>query len=63
MVRFAVPDGRGELVVVDVIRGDINFDAALIGDFVIFKSDGMPTYTLSNVVDDMAMQVTHVIRN
>lgn len=62
VVRFQVPGDRGDIVINDHVRGDVTFDAATLGDFVIVKSDGMPTYTLSNVVDDTLMRISHVIR-
>jgi len=46
----------------DLIRGDITFPGSEITDFVIFKSDGFPTYNLAVVVDDILMEITHVIR-
>lgn len=46
----------------DIIRGDIKFDTNLLDDKVLFKSDGMPTYHLANIVDDHLMQTSHVIR-
>ncbi|WP_438961182.1 glutamate--tRNA ligase [Nonlabens sp.] len=46
----------------DEIRKGIEIDTALIDDKVLFKSDGMPTYHLANVVDDHEMKITHVIR-
>lgn len=60
-VRFAVPQG-GPIVVEDVVRGEVSFAAEQIGDFIIQKSDGMPTYHFAVVVDDELMGVTHVIR-
>ena len=59
-VRFKAPDG--EIVVDDLTRGKITFEAAEIGDFVIMKSDGSPTYNFAVVVDDIAMRISHVIR-
>jgi glutamyl/glutaminyl-tRNA synthetase len=60
-VRFAVP--RDEPIVVqDMVRGEITFAAGEIGDFIILKSDGFPTYNFACVVDDCLMEVTHVIR-
>ena len=50
------------IVVNDVIRGQISFDPAELGDFIIRKSDGFPTYNFAVVVDDYLMQVTHVLR-
>jgi glutamyl/glutaminyl-tRNA synthetase len=60
-VRFAVPQAE-QIVVQDVVRGVITFAADEIGDFIIQKSDGFPTYNFACVVDDYLMKVTHVIR-
>ena len=60
-VRFAVPQEK-PIVVQDVVRGDITFAADEIGDFIILKSDGFPTYNFACVVDDYLMKVTHIIR-
>jgi glutamyl/glutaminyl-tRNA synthetase len=60
-VRFAVPQAE-QIVVQDVVRGVITFAAEEIGDFIILKSDGFPTYNFACVVDDYLMQVKHVIR-
>ncbi|OIQ31075.1 MAG: glutamate--tRNA ligase [Bacteroidetes bacterium MedPE-SWsnd-G2] len=46
----------------DSIRGFVSFKADLLDDKVLFKSDGMPTYHLANIVDDHLMEITHVIR-
>jgi nondiscriminating glutamyl-tRNA synthetase len=46
----------------DLVRGEVEFDNALLGDFVIVRSDGVPLYHFAVVVDDEAMQITHVIR-
>ncbi|MBW8038758.1 MAG: glutamate--tRNA ligase [Planctomycetes bacterium] len=60
-VRFAV--GRDEpIVVADMVRGEVKFAAGEIGDFIIQKSDGFPTYNFACVVDDKLMGVTHVLR-
>jgi glutamyl-tRNA synthetase len=59
-VRFKVPGG--EIHFVDMIRGEMKFDADLIGDFIIMKSDGFPTYQFASPVDDAVMKITHVIR-
>ena len=61
VIRLATP-ASGEVVVRDKIRGRVTFDAAGIGDFVIVRSDGVPTYNFAVVVDDAAMGITHVIR-
>ncbi|MCW6009304.1 glutamate--tRNA ligase [Micromonospora sp. CPCC 205371] len=60
-LRFRTPD-LGETVVVDLIRGEPTFDNKLIEDFVIARSDGSPVFLLANVVDDITMGITHVIR-
>src|SRR5712691_2373925 len=59
-VRFKVPGG--EVSFTDMVRGEMRFDADLIGDFIIVKSDGYPTYQFASPVDDARMQITHVIR-
>ncbi|REJ80813.1 MAG: glutamate--tRNA ligase [Bacteroidetes bacterium] len=61
VVRLLVPENE-EIHVQDIIRGEVNVNSSLIDDKVLFKSDGMPTYHLANVVDDYLMQITHVIR-
>ncbi|EJY56833.1 glutamyl-tRNA synthetase [Alicyclobacillus hesperidum URH17-3-68] len=60
-IRFIVEPGR-ELVVHDLIRGDVSFQSDDIGDFVIVKSNGIPTYNFQVVIDDIEMHITHVIR-
>ncbi|MBN1508821.1 MAG: glutamate--tRNA ligase [Sedimentisphaerales bacterium] len=60
-VRFAMPLGK-PIVVTDIVRGQISFDPAELGDFIILKSDGFPTYSFACVVDDYHMKITHVIR-
>lgn len=61
VVRLAVPL-EGQVVVHDLIRGDITVDFSQIDDFVILKSDRFPTYHLAAMVDDHDMQITHVLR-
>jgi glutamyl-tRNA synthetase len=60
-LRFRTPD-EGETRVVDLIRGAPTFENKLIEDFVIARGDGSPVFLLANVVDDMTMGITHVIR-
>lgn len=60
-VRLRVPPGE-KIVVHDLVRGDVEFDSNGIGDFVIVKSDGIPTYNYAVVIDDSLMHITHVIR-
>ncbi len=61
VIRFKMPRGR-EVRVQDRIRGLVVVQTAQLDDKVLFKSDGMPTYHLANVVDDRLMEITHVIR-
>jgi glutamyl-tRNA synthetase len=61
VIRIKIPDNE-QIVVNDLIRGKVVFNSNLLDDKVLFKSDGMPTYHLANVVDDYLMQVSHVIR-
>jgi glutamyl-tRNA synthetase len=60
VLRFRVPEGR--TVVDDLVRGQVEFDAAHIEDFVLLRGNGSPMFLLANVVDDMAMQISHVVR-
>ena len=53
---------RGNVLIKDLVQGDINISNSIIEDFVILRQDGSPTYQLSAVVDDHAMNITHVIR-
>lgn len=66
VIRFKMYDGedtsRGTLSTQDIIRGHVEFKLDLLDDKVLFKSDGMPTYHLANIVDDHLMETTHVIR-
>ncbi len=61
VVRFKFPDNI-YITVHDLIRGDVTMNSRLLDDKVLFKSDGMPTYHLANIVDDHLMEVSHVIR-
>jgi len=60
--RLAVPEGRGDIVVRDAVRGDTVFPATAMDDYVLVRGDGTPTYNFATVVDDADMQITHVIR-
>jgi glutamyl-tRNA synthetase len=60
VIRFKV--NAGDIRFPDLIRGDMHFEADLIDDFVLLRSDGYPTYHLSVVVDDIDMAITHVAR-
>ncbi|MBQ0738044.1 glutamate--tRNA ligase, partial [Aquimarina celericrescens] len=61
VIRFKAPENE-ELDLQDEIRGDIQVNTKVLDDKVLFKSDGMPTYHLANIVDDHLMKITHVIR-
>jgi nondiscriminating glutamyl-tRNA synthetase len=61
VVRLAVPQA-GTISFDDLVRGQVSFQAEVIDDQVLLKSDGFPTYHLANVIDDHLMQISHVIR-
>jgi len=61
VVRFKVTWGE-TITVEDLIRGRVNFESDGIGDFILVRSDGMPTYNFAVVIDDALMEITHVIR-
>jgi nondiscriminating glutamyl-tRNA synthetase len=61
-IRFRVPENRGSILLDDLVRGEVPFDASLIGDFVLMKSNGTPAYNFACVVDDITMVISHVIR-
>ncbi|NLI92338.1 MAG: glutamate--tRNA ligase [Peptococcaceae bacterium] len=61
VVRFKVPEGQ-QIVINDLVRGKVVFDSDGIGDYIIVKSDGIPTYNYAVVIDDVLMGITHVIR-
>ena len=61
VIRVKIPDNE-TIKVQDLIRGEVSVDSSLIDDKVLYKSDGMPTYHLANVVDDYLMKISHVIR-
>jgi glutamyl-tRNA synthetase len=58
--RFAMPEG--DAMVDDIVKGEVHFPAGTLRDFVIVRSDGSPVFLLAVAVDDMLMEVTHVIR-
>jgi glutamyl-tRNA synthetase len=60
--RLAVPEGRGDIVVNDAVRGTTVFPESAMDDFVLARADGTPTYNFAVVVDDTDMEMTHVIR-
>ncbi|MGB9627249.1 MAG: glutamate--tRNA ligase [Thermodesulfobacteriota bacterium] len=60
-IRFISPE-EGKTVVEDLIQGRVEFDNAELDDLILLRSDGLPTYNFSVVVDDGTMEITHVIR-
>jgi len=60
VLRFRVPEGT--TVVHDLVRGEVEFDNANIEDFVLLRGNGSPMFLLANVVDDVTMKVSHVVR-
>jgi glutamyl-tRNA synthetase len=60
-LRFRTPD-EGATIVSDVIRGEVRFDNAAIDDFPVMRADGSVLFLLANVVDDIDMRISHVIR-
>ena len=61
VIRFKSPTDE-ILELHDIIRGDMKIDTNILDDKILFKSDGMPTYHLANIVDDHLMEISHVIR-
>jgi glutamyl-tRNA synthetase len=62
VIRFAVPEGLGEVSVKDEIFGSISFPVGDIDDFVVRRTDGRVTYNFAVVVDDIDMRISHVVR-
>ena len=60
-IRFRTPQ-HGETVVEDLVKGRAAFSNSELDDLIIFRSDGLPTYNLASVVDDIDMRITHVVR-
>ncbi len=61
VVRFLVPEDQ-TIIINDLVREEVSFECSGIGDFIIVKSDGVPTYNFAVVVDDFLMEISHVIR-
>ncbi len=61
VIRLKVEPGQ-TLTFTDMIRGEVSFDSSLVDDKVMIKADGMPTYHLAHIVDDIMMGITHAIR-
>lgn len=60
VLRFRVPEGA--TLVHDLVRGEVSFDNANIEDFVLLRGNGTPMFLLANVVDDISMRISHVVR-
>jgi len=60
VLRFRVPEGH--TIVRDLVRGGVDFDNSTIEDFVLLRGNGTPVFLLANVVDDILMNITHVVR-
>lgn len=60
VIRLKIP--KGDILVQDLVKGDVKFDDTALDDFIILRSDGTPTYLLAAVVDDIDMEITHIIR-
>lgn len=61
VIRLKVPSGE-EIRFTDIIRGEVSFQSNQVDDKVLLKSDGMPTYHLAHIVDDILMEISHAIR-
>ncbi|MFM7902205.1 MAG: glutamate--tRNA ligase, partial [Bacteroidota bacterium] len=61
VVRLKVEPGQ-TILLNDMIRGEVSFSSDILDDKVLLKSDGMPTYHLAHIVDDVLMEITHAIR-
>lgn len=61
VIRFKMPENE-TVEMYDIIRGQVTVNTDTLDDKVLFKSDGMPTYHLANIVDDHLMEISHVIR-
>ncbi len=61
VIRFKIPENQ-EILMQDLIRGEVRVNSNTLDDKVLMKSDGLPTYHLANIVDDHLMQISHVIR-
>lgn len=61
VVRFRVP-AEQKIVIQDLVRGEVVFQSEDVGDFVLVKSDGVPTYNYAVVIDDALMKISHVLR-
>lgn len=61
VIRLKVEPGQ-TITFTDMVRGEVSFESSLVDDKVLIKADGMPTYHLAHIVDDIMMEITHAIR-
>src|SRR6185369_5368143 len=61
VIRLKTPENE-EIKFTDIIRGEVSFHSSIVDDKVLLKSDGMPTYHLAHIVDDVLMEITHAVR-
>lgn len=61
-IRFELPEQQPSMVVDDLIKGEVQFEKVMTGDFVILKSDGSPSYNFACTLDDHLMEISHVLR-
>lgn len=61
VIRFKPPRDE-EVIMEDIVRGQIKVNTDVVDDKVLYKSDGLPTYHMANIIDDHLMQISHVIR-
>lgn len=61
VIRFKIPENE-TIVMHDLVRGKVEVNTSVLDDKILYKSDGMPTYHLANIVDDHLMEISHVIR-
>jgi glutamyl-tRNA synthetase len=61
VIRLMTPENE-EIKFTDLVRGEVSFHSSIVDDKVLLKSDGMPTYHLAHIVDDVLMEITHAIR-
>lgn len=62
VIRFKMPDGRGDIEFDDIVHGLVKFNSKLIGDTVIMRQNGIPLYNFAVITDDINMGITHVLR-
>ncbi len=61
VIRLKTPENE-EIKFTDLVRGEVSFHSSIVDDKVLLKSDGMPTYHLAHIVDDVLMEITHAVR-